>query len=299
MNRGLRIALGATVVLGACSVEEQAPQLEEVNFITYNSLAPAAFLDNGDALHALAGDALDGATTDLVDSATGRTLLSYVVRCALANGHSAAFPASSGPDLVYTGLLGFAPDWKLDSLDVTGRRLMTGCLMAHVNAFETQVPISIRNAIVGDAGLAEKLLYSSQELAVYGNYFAAEEERELYVCFGKAIGMTVGPLGGVIGGVLGLVPTYLDLRVCSTQGECGFHRVGACYRWPAMPAVTQAACEAQGGSFYDDCHEEPIEVATTPAWEETVTVYLQPVHLALLVADYLELVCEISGGLLC
>ena len=36
---------------------------------------------------------------------------------------------------------------------------------------------------------------------------------------------------------------------------------------------------------------------TTPAWEETVTVYLQPVHLALLLTEYLELSC--SPSLLC
>jgi hypothetical protein len=293
MRLSLRVALGATICVGACSVEE-APRLDEVDFITYNSLAPAAFLDNGDALNTLAGGALDGATTDLVDSEDGRTLLSYVVRCALSTGDSAAFPQGGGPDLVYTGLLGFAKGWKQASLGVSGRRLMTGCLMAHVNAFETKVPISIRNATVGDAGLAEKLLYSSQELAVYGNYFAPASERELYVCFGKAVALTLGPLGGVSG----LLPSYLDLRVCSTSEGCGFHRVGACYRW-ALSSVTQAACEQQSGSFYGKCHQAPIEVQTTPAWDETVTVYLQPIHLTLLLTEYLGLICDISGGLIC
>jgi hypothetical protein len=284
----------AAVAVGGCSTSEDAPGLEEVGFISYNSLAPAALLDNGDALHVLAGDALDGAATVLVDSEAGRALLSYVVRCALATGDSAAFPRAGAADLVHAGSLGFATDWKEDSLDGTGRRLMTGCLMAHVNAFETQVPISIRNAIVGDAGLAEKLLYSSQELAVYGNYFAPASERELYVCFGRAVALAFGPLGGVGG----LLPNYLDLRVCSTSEGCGFQRVGACYRWP-LTGVTQSACEYQSGSFYDTCHEAPFQLQSTPAWDETVSVYLQPVHLALLLTDYLELVCEISGGLVC
>ncbi|HKE16543.1 MAG TPA: hypothetical protein VKB80_16840 [Kofleriaceae bacterium] len=294
MGHALRIALGTTLAVGACTVEE-APTLEEVEFISYNSLAPAAFLDGGDALNALAGGALDGATTGLVDTEDGRALLSYVVRCALATGDSAAFPRSGAPDLVYTGLLGFAADWKESSLGDTGRRLMTGCLMAHVNAFETQVPISVRNAIVGDAGLAEKLLFPAQELAVYGNYFAAPSEREIYVCFGKAVAQALGAQGGVGG----LLPSYLDLRVCSTTEGCGFHRVGACYRWPSMPAVKQGACEVQSGSFYEACHEAPIEVQSTPAWDETVSVYLQPGHLTLLLTEYLELVCELTGGLLC
>jgi hypothetical protein len=295
MRHALRIALGTTLAMGACTVDEEAPVLEEVEFISYNSLAPAVFLDSGDALNALAGGALNGAMTGLVGSANGRTLLSYVVRCALATGDSAAFPQAGGPNLVYTGLLGFARDWKGAPLGITGRRLMTGCLMAHVNAFETQVPISIRNQIVGDAGLAEKLLYSAQELAVYGNYFAAPSEREIYVCFGKAVALALGPLGGVVG----LVPSYLDLRVCSTSEECGFHRLGACYRWPSSPAIKKAACEEQAGSFYESCHEAPIEDQITPAWDETVSVYLQPIHLTLLLAEYLGMVCELTGGLLC
>jgi hypothetical protein len=277
--------------MAACSAEQPPPQLDEANFITYNSLGPAAFLDNGDALHALAGAALDAATTDLVDSEEGRSLLSYVVRCALATGDSASFPRAGAPDLVYTGLLGFATDWKEDSLSETGQRLMTGCLMAHVNAFETEVPISIRNAIVGDAGLAEKLLFPSQELAVYGNYFASSSEREVYVCFGKAVAQSLGAEGGAGG----LLPSYLDLRVCSMSEQCGFQRVGACYRWPS-PQVPEAACEEQSGSFYEACHEAPIEQQATPAWEETVTVYLQPLHLTLLLTEYHDLICQIAGG---
>jgi hypothetical protein len=295
MRHSVCIALGATMAVGACSFEEEEPRLEEVGYISYNSLAPAAFLDNGDALHSLAGGALNGATTDLVDDEEGRSLLSYVVRCALANGDSAAFPRDGLPDLVYAGSLGFAKDWKAASLSETGRRLMTGCLMGHVNAFETQVPISIRNAIVGDANLVEKLLYPSQELAVYGNYFTTPSERELYVCFGKAVAFALGANGGANG----LVPGYLDLRVCSVSEECGFNRVGACYRWPSIPSVTEAACETQSGSFYEPCHEAPIEEQATPAWEETVTVYLQPIHLTLLLTEYLTLVCDLSGGLVC
>lgn len=294
MRHGLPIALAATIAVSACSVEE-APRLEEVGFITYNSLAPAAFLDNGDALNTLAGGALDGAITELVDDADGRSLLSYVARCALATGDSATFPVDGAPDLVYTGLLGFATAWKVGSLGNVGRRLMTGCLMAHVNAFETQVPISVRNAIVGDAGLAEKLLFPSQELAVYGNYFAAASQREIYVCFGKAVAQAFGAQGG-LGGAL---PSYLDLRVCSTTEGCGFHRVGACFRWPSIPAVTQSACDVQSGSFYQPCHEAPIQVETTPAWDETVSVYLQPVHLTLLLTEYLEIICDLTGGLIC
>ncbi|HTE49325.1 MAG TPA: hypothetical protein VK698_00520 [Kofleriaceae bacterium] len=295
MRFGSRIALAAMLTVGACSDDEEASRLDDIDFITYNSLAPAAFLDNGDALNALGGGALDGATTALVDSEPGRALLSYVVRCALGSGATATFPRPGAPALVYTGLLGFAPAWKQGSLNLTGRRLMTGCLMAHVNAFETQVPISIRNAVVGDAGLVEKLLYSAQELAVYGNYFAPAAEREVYVCFGQAVAQSLGNDGALSSAL----PSYLDLRVCSTSQQCGFNRVGACYHWPSTPQVTTWACERQSGSLFESCHEAPIQQQVTPAWEETVSVYLQPVHLTLLLTTYVDLICEISGGLIC
>lgn len=295
MKHALRIACTAMLAVGACSVDEEEPELETMDTITYNSLGPEAFLDNGDALAALADAALPGAATELVETESGRTLLSYVVRCALSLGQTAAFPQPVGPNLVYTGLLGYAPSWLTGSIDQTRRRLMTGCLMAHVNAFEVQVPISIRSELVGDASLAEKVLFPSQELAVYGNYFVPEAEREIYVCFGQAVAQALGHSGG-----LGLgLPSYLDLRICSTSQQCGFNRVGACFRWPSLPAVTTSACEAQAGSFYETCHEAPFQVEPTPAWEEAVSVYIQPVHLALLLTAYLELICELSGGLVC
>jgi hypothetical protein len=298
MRNTSRIALGTLLAVGACSVEEDAPELDEldeIEVITYNSLAPAALMDNGDALNTLAGAALDGATTVLVDSEPGRMLLSYVVRCALRTGETAAFPRPNDVDLVYTGLLGFAPSWIGGSLGLAARRHMTGCLMAHVNAFETMVPISVRSELVGDAGLVEKALYPSQELAVYGNYFAPSSERELYVCFGKAVADALGADGSLGGGF----PSYLDLRVCSVNEACGFTRVGACFRWPSNPEVTTSACEVQSGSFYRTCHEALFQVETTPAWNETVSVYLQPVHLALILAEYVDLICALSGGLLC
>jgi hypothetical protein len=281
---------------GACSVDEEVPQLEEIDIITYNSLAPSALLDNGDALNTLAGGVLDGATTTLVDSEAGRSLLSYVVRCALGSTATATFPRTGLPPLVYTGLLAFTPTWKTAALTSTGRKLMTGCLMAHVNAFETQVQISIRNATVGDASPAEKVLFPSQELAVYGNWLAAASEREMYVCFGQAVAQALGGNGGILSGL----PSYLDLRICSTSGSCGFNRVGACFRWPSMPQVTEGACETQTGSFYEECHEAPIEqMPPTPAWDETVSVYLMPTDLTLLLAEYIALICDLTGGEVC
>ena len=117
------------------------------------------------------------------------------------------------------------------------------------------------------------------------------------MCFGQAVAQSLGGKGG-LGGALGL-PTYLDFRMCSVSEDCRFQRVGACYRWRSQPDVTRSACEVQSGNFYRKCHEAPIEEGNTPAWDDTVSVYLQPVDLALLLTEYVDLICELTGGEIC
>ncbi len=298
MRPALCFALPVVLALAACALDEEAaPELEESPYITFNALDPAALLDNGDALSALAGAGLDRAATPLVDSESGRMLLSYVVRCALRTGEKARFPRAGGADLVYTGLVGIARSWKGSSLGGSGQRLMTACLMAHVNARGTQVPISVRSATLGTTPLTEKLLFPAQEMSVYGNIFAAPAQRDLFVCFGRAVAQSLGGKGG-LGGALGL-PTYLDFRMCSVSDSCGFNRVGACYRWPTQPDVTRSACEVQSGYLYRKCHEAPIQDGSTPAWDDTVSVYLQPADAALLLAEYVDLICELTAGQIC
>jgi hypothetical protein len=297
MRSALRIAL-PVLALCACSLDEEAePELEETAYTSFNALAPAALIDNGDALAALAGSALDGATTSLVNSQSGRQLLTYVVRCALRGGDQASFPRSGAPDLVYTGLVGIAQSWKGNSLGGKGQRLMTACLMAHVSAVGTTVPISVRSPTLREAPLTEKLLFPAQEMAVYGDIFAPASQRELFVCFGQAVAQSLGGNGG-LGGALGL-PSYLDYRMCSVSESCGFHRIGACYRWPSQPDVDRSACEVRSGNYYNQCHEAPIEEGNSPSWDDTVSVYLQPADLALLLTGYLDLICELTGGDIC
>jgi hypothetical protein len=134
-------------------------------------------------------------------------------------------------------------------------------------------------------------------MAVYGDIFAPPAERELHVCFGQAVALSLGGSGG-LGALLGL-PSYLDYRMCSVSETCGFNRVGACYRWPAQPSVTKSACEVQAGNLYRKCHEAPFQDGATPAWDDAVSVYLQPVDLAILLAGYVDLVCELTGGEIC
>jgi hypothetical protein len=288
MSHALRAALVALpLAVSACATAEDDPDLETSDLISFNGLAPEALLESGEALSALAGAPLDGATTELASSQDGQAVLTDLVRCALPTGDAVSFPTDGGPDLVLTGLIGLAPDWRDGPIGETDQRFVTACLMAHVNGRETPFPISVRSSR-RNASLTERLTFPAEEMAVYGNLFAPE--REMFACFGEAVAQTLGSSGG-IDETLGL-PSYLDVRFCSIDQKCGFSLVGACFRFPG---VTSSSCESRSSTVYDACHEKPIEEIATPSFNEAVTVYLQPGDLALLLSEYTAVVCQATG----
>ncbi len=293
MSHALRVALAALpLAVCACSTAEDKPDLEETGLVSFNGLAPEALLQSGNALRALAGARLGGVTTELANSTDGQALLTDLVRCSLPTGQTASFQRNGGPALVLPGLIGLAPSWRNGAIGETDQRFVTACLMAHVNGREVPFPISVRSAR-RSADLLEKLTFPAEEMAVYGNLFAPASERELFACFGAAVAQTLGSRGGVSDS-LG-VPNYLDIRFCSIRdGEegCGFNLVGACLRFRNGP--TQA-CESQSGNIFNRCHERPIQQASTPSHNETVSVYLQPGDLALLLSEYTADVCDALG----
>ncbi len=288
MSHALRLALALPLAVSACSVAEEEPTLDESNVISFNGLAPEALVDNRDALTALAGAPLDGATTELSKSQGGEALLTDLVRCALPTGDSVSFPREGAADLVLPGLLGLAPGWKSAAIGESEQRFMTGCLMAHVNGRETPFPISVRSK-QRDVPLTESLLFTAEEMAVYGNLFGPD--REMIACFGEAVAQTLGKSGG-IDDSLG-VPNYLDFRFCSVNKACGFSLVGSCFRFESD--VATSSCESRSDTVYDNCHEKPIQEVATPAFTEAVTVYLQPADLAILLTQYTAVVCEATG----
>ena len=292
MSLALRVVLCVALPLAvcACSTAEEEPDLENVDLISFNGLAPESLVANGDALQALAGGPLDGATTELASTPDGQALLTDLARCALATGQSASFPRDGASDLVLPGLIGLAPGWKNGAIGETDQRFVTACLMAHVNGRATPFPISVRSGR-RNASLVERLTFPAEEMAVYGNLFAPASEREMFACFGEAVAQTLGGSGG-LGDSLG-VPNYLDFRFCSIDQQCGFSLVGACFRFRSD--VPTSSCETRSSTIYDRCHERPIQEAATPFFNEAVTVYLQPADLALLLSEYTAVLCEALG----
>jgi hypothetical protein len=293
MRLALRIAPAVLLAISACAVEgEPAPDLEETSLIMVNGLPPDVLLDSEDELSALAGGPLNGASTPLADSSDGQKLLTDLVRCALNSGSSASFRRSDGRSVSFPGLVGFAQGWKNNALDLTGQRLVTGCLIAHVNARGASFPISLRSSAIRGPNLIERLTMTAQEMAAYGNIFAPPGQRELFVCFGEAVAKSLGGSGGV-DQELGL-PNYLTFRVCAVDESpgrgCGFNLVGGCFRFQSD--VTETACEQRpNGDIFKRCHKAPIEEQATPFLDETVSVFVNPADLGLQLSEYLEFVC--------
>lgn len=289
MRRTLLTALCA--ICAACSPGgEEPPELTTTNTISFNSLAPAQLADNGVAVNALAAGPLAGAATDLVDTEDGSKVLSYVVRCALSEGESAVFSLDDGGTVSYDGVLGFAPAWAGAALDATGKRWMSACLLAHVNAFSIAVPISVRAWPKGEPSLEESTSFEVQEAAFYGDIFAEDPaNRHMHACFGYHVAALLGYDGDINEDSL----DYLQYRVCATEEEqdvdCGFVRTGACFNWgPPIEGVESRACDTNSGNFYLDCHDRPIGEGETVTWPETVTVHLLRADFDRQMEEYLE-----------
>jgi hypothetical protein len=269
MRPPLLIALAA--ICSACaSTDEDGPELGTTNVISLNSLAPAAFMDNWQPLADLAAGPLEGAPTELLNSGPGQSLLSYVVRCAAPQGSEVRFPLSGGGEHVLNGQLGLAPDWRGAALSEVGQRLITGCLIVHLNAFEVAVQFSVRTEALGEPSSPEEVAqFTEREITAYGNAMHPDPaQRTATICSDEAVHRAFGAGGGLPG-----ERSYSSFRVCG-EGSCLVPVAGACYSWSHLPAVTTWTCETQSGSFYPVCHERVIQEMGTPGQQQTVSALL-------------------------
>jgi hypothetical protein len=125
---------------------------------------------------------LNGAASGgLETTEQGRDLLSYVAKCALRAGD---ILVAEHEDVVYEfpGLLGVAPEWEAAPLTAELQGWVSGCLLAHVNAFDTSVPVSLRAPGKLDFDVAESVQFPIHEATFFGNVFNIE--LVMYACTG-------------------------------------------------------------------------------------------------------------------
>lgn len=182
-------------------------------------------------------------------SADGRLLLKYTVQCALPKGDH-VLVRRDGRDIILSGSLGLAPQWKRAPMTAIDQRWMTACILARMNAFGVTVKLSLRadHDALRRVDSAERRRYTYDEGAFYGNLFA--DPPVLYACSGA---------GGA-----SRAPTK-RLRVCTqpprpgeTENRCGMTMTGACAE----------VCETQDG-----IHRRCLGGGTR--YDEVLTVFLE------------------------
>ena len=124
-------------------------------------------------------------------SSFGRDLLKYVARCALPAGVSLQLKHDDTQDTVQ-GAFALASDWQTQPLSEAGKRWVSACLLANVNAFGEHVLVSFRASHLGMASTVtdeERNRFPAQEGAFYGNLFS--DPPIAYACKGE--GKDFGP----------------------------------------------------------------------------------------------------------
>jgi hypothetical protein len=243
-------ALGCGGARGADDGEElgAALQAEETenglteNALTMNSLSMNSLSMNSLSMNSLSMNSLS--MNSLVSSAltdpAARTVLKYIVGCALPADQSVTLeiPAGSGDTYTYSGQVGLYPSWSTTSCPVdTCQPWVSACVIARINAVGHVVPLSIRGAALSADG-TEQSVYPDADGVFFGNVFTLPQIR--YACLPDGVALTRTCGTGVAAGSCTAVQ-YLGAcsSVCDTQAADGSWQ--SCWTTPAPHA---------GGTLY-------------------------------------------------
>ncbi|WP_437956272.1 hypothetical protein WME76_33205 [Sorangium sp. So ce119] len=166
------------------------------NALSANALSANALSANALSANALSANALSReAALTLQDPGEGgelfRTLVKYMVSCALDASQSFSFSwtdaAGRTHDEVYHGELGLADAWGAGPLDPAGKQIVSACLAARTNRYGVSVVISMRShqdPLRHEVGREEREAYPHVEGAFWGDLFA--ETPYLRACYNRA-----------------------------------------------------------------------------------------------------------------
>ncbi len=228
------LVLGLGTTLGGCASDDDADvghdsspvdtvrgTISSSNRLALNRLALNRLALNRLALNRLALNQLGGMrwrlsdSNELLTSVGGREVLKYVVQCAMEPG-DVPVGTANGETYEFAGLLGVAPRWKYRSLNDSEQRLLSACLLVHVNAFGVPVSISVRARNVLSATDEERRSYPVYEGTFFGQLMQGDMTRA-YSCQGSDVE------------VASAHSEDRALRVCTDGNEsCGIVSVGRC-----------------------------------------------------------------------
>jgi len=171
--------------------------------------------------------------------------MSYLVRCALAQGHSVTLKDHDGTAYTFKGQIGLRPQWETGTCDNDCQQELSACLMAHVNTTGHHVGLwLVSDDPVLGWGLSPS--YPYQEGSFFGNVFSSPPQA--YYCDGEGYDLAVVP------------------------GRLGADQSGAPY---TNPFGTNAACKKNcmappgpnGSSGYTSCNKFKHVVTVYRDWD--------------------------------
>lgn len=137
---------------------------------------------------------IDLSGSALLATEASRSVLDYVVQCALPDGTTAEAKYLD-QEFQFRGAMGIAPDWRARALTNEEQAAVSACLLARTNAFGVPVQISLRS---GEGPLAQLSSFATSEAerrtfpvfegAFFGNVFLRTPHA--YTCRGDTSGST-------------------------------------------------------------------------------------------------------------
>jgi len=208
-----------------------------------------------------------GSIDALLAHANGAEHLEYLALCALEEGTELVAAGER-----YPGLFGLGTEWVDAGCGESCQRWISGCVLAHANAYGIPVEMSLRGSHAGmtwDDQIVEQ--FTLQEAAFYGNVFQVTgpdyPRQPLFACIGRALVAWDDDEDHPDTSI-----TYLQERICGT-GDCGLNSTGPC----TAPIQMGNICARDAGweDYYADCqgenYDDPLQI---PVYPEVVTTYL-------------------------
>ena len=152
-----------------------------------------------------------------------RELLRYTVSCALGADQGFAFSWTDADGVTthsesYAGLLGLAPTWATQPLDLPGQQWVSACLASRINAEGVSVELSSRGTNPALCTTPDELsTYRLREAAFFGNLFTTTPV--VYACYDLFTGTAATLKHRVCA-----QPQLLDLQIgdlIDTDYDCG------------------------------------------------------------------------------
>jgi uncharacterized membrane protein YgcG len=206
-------------------------------------------------LNPLATNALS-ASTYLMNSDSGRSTLSYLVRCALPAGHTITKQDSTGASYSFAGGIGLTPQWETGTCNNDCQQWVSACMLAHVNTAGVHIPIWI----VGQdsyLGWGQSSSYPNQEGTFFGNIFRTN---------------TVGHVDAYYCEGTGYDKSVVDGRIGSNQSGAPYRDMfasGYCYINGCVASDAKTNGVADG---YKAC---TMGDGAMTAWNQMITVWRQ------------------------